>query len=367
MAIGECLSRAGPTAAAAALVTCTEEKLPVTALGLAAKLGRSRIVTALLRRHGAPVNARAEHSGYTALSLAAHGGHALIVKQLLDAGADPLAMNRWNETSLRVAEKRGHTVVVRLLQEALLHPGGNGAASAAVLARLTSATTVTTDKGVRLTLRGVRREDQAALVHLYCACQAEYRGADGSTEAVTHDRWAERILATDFKDAAAHYASVPRGALWVATTTRAEFEARSGGVPPEKELLLLADGSRELSGSGSQEVLVGCVALVPWTYASGAVPVAGADAAGGAGDAAAPEDACELQRMCAHSGLRRSGIASALIALVERRLVRLCDETPCVVPPHPPLPISFSPPLPTPPPPLPTPLPAVRLPWATRT
>lgn len=306
-AVRALMSRVGSAVAISLLSNCTSEKLPVTALGLAAKLGRSRIIKVLLREFGAPVNARAEHSGYTALSLAAHAGHAAIVAALLAAGADPQALNRWNETPLRVAEKRGHATVVRLLQGAVA--GGSSAAASATLAELLAPTAVRTDKGVALSLRGVRPGDQAALVRLYGVCQAGYRGPDGSAEAATHDHWTERVFATDFADAAAHYSSVPRGGLWVATVSRAEFGARSGGADPEP-VLLLADAD------GAAEVVVGCVALVPWHEAplEGGAPAASDSGGGGGG-------ACELQRMCAHPALRRSGIATALIDLVEKRCV----------------------------------------------
>jgi len=88
-AVRDMLRRAGPSAVSAALAECTDEKLPVTALGLAAKQGRLRIVEALLAEFGAPVNARAAHSGYTALSLAAHAGHAAVVSALLARAQTP--------------------------------------------------------------------------------------------------------------------------------------------------------------------------------------------------------------------------------------------------------------------------------------
>ena len=302
-AVRTLMNRIGSAAASITLTACTAEKLPMTALGLAAKLGRARIVDVLVRECGAPVNVRAEHSGYTALSLAAHAGHASIVAALLAAGADPLALNRWNETALRVAEKRGHAAVVRLLQAAV---SGGASAASATLAALLAPSAVRTDKGVALTIRGVRAGDQAAVMHLYRACQAGYRGPDGSAEAATHDHWTERVFATDFRDAAAHYASVPRGGMWVATAARAAFSARSGGAEPAAELLVAGQ-----EGDAEDEVVVGCVALVPWHEA----PLEGE------GAAAAGDDACELQRMCAHPAMQRSGIATALIDLVERR----CD------------------------------------------
>jgi len=113
-------------------------------------------------------------------------------------------------------------------------------------------------------------------------------GAQETPSAAVHDRWTERVLSTDFADAAAHYGSIPRGALWVATASLAEFASRSGGLlstrgcasgPPPLPLLALLllartrAASSSSGGGGPDEVLVGCVACVPWREAPAILPL----------------------------------------------------------------------------------------------
>jgi ankyrin repeat protein len=120
-----------------------------TALIMASMNGHLSVVKFLLN-DGADVNA-ANREGYTALMLASERGHFIIVDLLIDAGADvnaknifgytalmyasregeyevvstlirtPLidlkAANQWKETSLILAEKKGHSDIVELLME----------------------------------------------------------------------------------------------------------------------------------------------------------------------------------------------------------------------------------------------------------
>jgi hypothetical protein len=92
------------------------DKRHSTPLMRAAKLGRTRCVTSLLQDHGAGVNVVADRSRFTALILAAYGGHEDAVRVLLAAGADAGLANKWGETALRAAQKAGKEGVVALLQ-----------------------------------------------------------------------------------------------------------------------------------------------------------------------------------------------------------------------------------------------------------
>jgi ribosomal protein S18 acetylase RimI-like enzyme len=352
-----------PSAPCVALLLSSDEKHPVTALGLAAKLGRVRIVRMLLDRFHANPNLRAERSGYTALGLAAFEGHARLCELLLEHGADPTLTNRWGETALRVAQKQRHVEVAELLQKHLAAQGGGGAPfGAAASAQLLAPASAITDKGMQLTLRGVLPSDQAAVARLYTLSQGIY-SSDGTVEEAVHRAWTERVLAQDFADIFTHYGSIPRAAFWIATASRAEFVARSHGVEPDPELVVQVEAPQSAPGVGSSivaaggpssthagalqapelsltthsgstqpasavassvvspaqlgsllsegHVVVGCVAIVPAVEAPIVLP----------GASAAPpltDTTCELQRMAAHPALHRSGIASTLIALVER-------------------------------------------------
>ncbi len=81
----------------------------ITALHWAAEKGHAGAVRLLIEK-GADVNA-SNSSGYTALDWAALNGHAKIVRLLLEKGADA-------GRALQLAEKRGHTAVVNILEKA---------------------------------------------------------------------------------------------------------------------------------------------------------------------------------------------------------------------------------------------------------
>lgn len=92
----------------------------MTALHVAAVLGRERFVSWLLER-GAAVNDPAAN-GITPLNRAAMGGHLGTMELLLQAGADVNAAARWGATPLLSAVDRGRTEAVRLLLSAGADP-----------------------------------------------------------------------------------------------------------------------------------------------------------------------------------------------------------------------------------------------------
>lgn len=85
----------------------------MTALHVAAVLGRERFVTLLLER-GAAVNDPAQN-GITPLNRAAMGGHLGTMRLLIDAGAEVNAAAQWGATPLLSAVDRGRLDAVRLL------------------------------------------------------------------------------------------------------------------------------------------------------------------------------------------------------------------------------------------------------------
>lgn len=71
--------------------------------------------TALLLRHGAPVDQGDELRGNTALMGVAFKGYGAIATILLGAGANPRAVNRSGQTALMLASLFGHYVIVDML------------------------------------------------------------------------------------------------------------------------------------------------------------------------------------------------------------------------------------------------------------
>ena len=89
-------------------------------LQVAARNGDLEIVRLLLKHRP-----RIDHrccDGPAALGYAAEAGHSEIVKELLDAGADPSIVSNYDRdlqgTPLDAARRRGHTAIVELLEHA---------------------------------------------------------------------------------------------------------------------------------------------------------------------------------------------------------------------------------------------------------
>ncbi|KAF7173485.1 hypothetical protein CNMCM6106_007563 [Aspergillus hiratsukae] len=86
---------------------------PATPLMHAAGAGYTELVETLLQ-HGARVNA-ASKSGFTPLMAAACGGHTRVMEILLAAGADTTAKRHGETPALDMAAEKGHVDAVRLL------------------------------------------------------------------------------------------------------------------------------------------------------------------------------------------------------------------------------------------------------------
>jgi Ankyrin repeats (3 copies)/Ankyrin repeats (many copies)/Ankyrin repeat len=86
-----------------------------TALSMAALQGHEVVVRLLVDR-GADIHAK-DHGGWTALHLAAEGGHEAVVRLLVDGGADIHAKDHGGWTALHQAAWGGHEAVVRLLAD----------------------------------------------------------------------------------------------------------------------------------------------------------------------------------------------------------------------------------------------------------
>lgn len=102
-------------------------KRGLTPLHHAAQRGHEGVVDLLLQSPTAELDARTRN-GDTALHLAAKKGHASIVDLLLKAGANPLALNKFEKSPLAEAQDRSYQSVVELLnsvsmaEEAGLNP-----------------------------------------------------------------------------------------------------------------------------------------------------------------------------------------------------------------------------------------------------
>jgi ankyrin repeat protein len=70
----------------------------------------------LLLDAGADINARDSDHGFTALTWAGVGGHADLVKVLLERGADPGVKGNEDKTVLRLAAEKGLKDVVEVLK-----------------------------------------------------------------------------------------------------------------------------------------------------------------------------------------------------------------------------------------------------------
>ncbi|KAJ8352494.1 hypothetical protein SKAU_G00239700 [Synaphobranchus kaupii] len=78
--------------------------------------GHAAIARLLLDSGGATVDLACQQQGATALCIAAQEGHADVVAVLLERGANPQHTDRYGRGPVKVAGKRGHTHIVRLLE-----------------------------------------------------------------------------------------------------------------------------------------------------------------------------------------------------------------------------------------------------------
>jgi ankyrin repeat protein len=80
-------------------------------------LCRSHTIAAMLLKNGAMVNHQHAVSGITTLMIAAEEGNELMVKLLLQEGANPAMTSKDGLTAAHFAEKRGHKRIVTLFTE----------------------------------------------------------------------------------------------------------------------------------------------------------------------------------------------------------------------------------------------------------
>jgi len=105
-----------------------------TCLTLVAGMGRPgllRLVLGSSKLAGSAVNAAECEQGFTPLMLAARRGNAECVQLLLDAGADPAAVNRAGKSALDIAQVNKRAAVVEALQrhEATAGAGQQGSSA----------------------------------------------------------------------------------------------------------------------------------------------------------------------------------------------------------------------------------------------
>lgn len=95
-----------------------ESRYSQAPLSWAAGNGCNTIVTLLLTKHNVDPDLKESHSGLTALSRAAMGGHEAVVKLLLETGkVEVNAKDSNNQTPLSWAAKGGYKAIVKLLLE----------------------------------------------------------------------------------------------------------------------------------------------------------------------------------------------------------------------------------------------------------
>ena len=360
--------------ASAVNVQDASAKEHLTILMKACKHGRAQCVAALLQEFGASVNVVAERSSFTALSLAvySHPQSTALIDTLLAAKADPTVLNKYGESAIRIAETKGHAALAaRLKSHAEVHGFGAvlvGALEAApsppvqlsMQPRPTSLNVSADDASVApqpsplsITVRSLLPSDASAVVALYKECQKGYMEDPANAEG--HAAWLLAVLANDLKDVAGHYASIPRAQFWVATIPAAVAAeaikcpeaavtaappapapapvqsklAASGFVIPRKSAAAAVPPKAALSpalapfaDASGANVIIGCVAAIPVVKAA----AANDDSINNSTSSSSSSQPTphprttpvgELQRMCVHPGLRRCGLASALLAHAE--------------------------------------------------
>ena len=74
--------------------------------------------TEFLLKNGIEVNAQSKKKRITALMIAAASGSEVMVRELLNKGADPALRNTFGDTAEIIAGKKGHSAIVEMLQNA---------------------------------------------------------------------------------------------------------------------------------------------------------------------------------------------------------------------------------------------------------
>lgn len=230
------------------------DKYNLTPLMRAAKAGNTQIVKMLLDEYAANIDKQARISKYTALQQAVYYGNVETARVLILHGADPRLKNIYGEDAYFLAE----------------HPFEGPPSKTAVVLK----------NGATSEIREIAVGDESAVRALYVACQSDYMGDEAGRR--VHEKWTQRRLETDFADPVAKYTG-PRTRFWVATVPAAVFKTLTGETI---EPLFGADGT----------AVIGSVAVQP---------------------IASAVDVGEVMRMCAHPGIRRSGIASIMLSHLE--------------------------------------------------
>jgi ankyrin repeat protein len=93
-----------------------EGNLPINAAAAGPRADRRPGIVRLLISRGAPVDGRGSPSGHTPLHEAAFNGDVVLVRLLLESGADRRLRTGEGQTALEIANLKGHDEVARLLR-----------------------------------------------------------------------------------------------------------------------------------------------------------------------------------------------------------------------------------------------------------